>query len=285
MHERNLVLENKTLLVVKNDYLFKRIFGENEEIFINFANSILKYPKERKIKSVTFLNNEMNKDSEFDKESRFDVFAQLNDGSYLNLEMQMRNTGEYEKRCLYYWAKLYEQQLTQGMSYRSLVPSICIHILNFNFFKEKEEFITELGILDKKTHKSFSNDFEIIFLEVPKAPKTYYNDLDKWMLFLKGLSKTEVIQMDNSAIHKAQETLEYISQDPIARAKYEARRKYLLDYNTTVETMRIEGREEGRKEGKEEVKHLIAKKMREEGMSLELVIKITGLTADELEKI
>ncbi|WP_397601127.1 Rpn family recombination-promoting nuclease/putative transposase [Silvanigrella sp.] len=134
-------MENLQLLDVKNDYLFKRIFGEDEEIFIDFANSILNYPEERKIKSVTFLNNEVNKDSEFDKESRFDVIAQLNDGSFVNLEMQMRNTGEYEKRCLYYWAKLYEKQLGKGEPYRVLSPSICIHVLNFNFFKEKEEFM------------------------------------------------------------------------------------------------------------------------------------------------
>jgi hypothetical protein len=30
------ILNNITLLDVKNDYLFKRIFGEDEEIFIDY---------------------------------------------------------------------------------------------------------------------------------------------------------------------------------------------------------------------------------------------------------
>ena len=60
-------MENIKLLDVKNDYLFKRIFGENEDIFIDFANSILNHPEDKKIKSVTFLNNEINKESENDK--------------------------------------------------------------------------------------------------------------------------------------------------------------------------------------------------------------------------
>ena len=285
-------MEKVELLDVKNDYLFKRIFGENEEIFINFANSILNYPKDKQIKSVTFLNNEVNKDSALDKESRFDVLAQLNDSSFINLEMQMRNTGEYEKRCLYYWAKLYEQQLIEGKNYNFLVPAICIHILNFNFFKEKEDFITKLSILDHKTHKVFSNDFKIIFLEVPKVPKTYYNELDKWMLFLKGMSTKEVMQMGNPTITKAQETLEFLSQDPVARAKYEARQKYILDFNTSMFTSRNEGiavglekgKAEGIAEGEKEAKRKIAQNMRNLNLPIDVVSKATGLSAEELEK-
>ncbi len=89
------------------------------------------------------------------------------------------------------------------------------------------------------------------------------------------------MQMNNSAINKAQETLEYLSQDPVARAKYEARLKYLSDYNTSMYTERQEGREEGKTEAKIQV----AKKMRELGASLEFVMQATGLTAEELEKL
>lgn len=37
--------------------------------------------------------------------------------------------------------------------------------------------------------------------------------------------------MGNSTIIKAQETLEYLSHDPVARAKYKARQKYLRDFD------------------------------------------------------
>ncbi|APJ04181.1 Rpn family recombination-promoting nuclease/putative transposase [Silvanigrella aquatica] len=282
-------MENIEILDVKNDYIFKRIFGENENIFIDFVNSILNQSDDKKIKSVTFLNNEINKDSQYDKESRLDVLAQLNNGSFLNLEMQMLNTGEYEKRCLYYWAKLYEQQLSEGKSYRYLCPSICIHVLNFNFFKEKEEFITNIGLLDKKTYRVFSEDLEFVFLEVPKVPKNYYNNLDKWMHFLRGISKKEVIKMNNPNIQKAFEALEYISQSPIERGKYEARQKYLHDFNTAIETKLLEGIEIGKSEGVEigitKGKLETAKKLKSMGLPINTVIEATGLTADELEKI
>ena len=42
--------------------------------------------------------------------------------------------------------------------------------------------------------------------------------------------------MDEKTISKAFEELEYLSHDPTNRVKYEARRKYLLAYNTSILT-------------------------------------------------
>ena len=153
----------------KVDFVFKRIFGHDEEIFISFANSVLNYPEHKKIKTVTYINNEFNRDSKEDKESRLDVHAVLNDGSHINIEMQMQNTGKYEKRSLYYWAKLHEEQLKKGYHYKLLNPAICIHVLNFNLFKNKKEFHTALGVVDLETKIRFSEGFEIHFMELPKV--------------------------------------------------------------------------------------------------------------------
>ena len=116
-----------------------------------------------------------------------------------------------------------------------------------------------------------NSTLEFVFLEVPKVPKTYYNNLDMWMHFLKGISKKEAMKMDNSNIHKAFETLEYISQDPIALAKYEARQKFFLDLNTSLYTERKEGRDEA-------IIH-VAKKMKSMCLPLQVVIDATGLSA------
>ena len=44
-----------------------------------------------------------------------------------------------------------------------------------------------------------------------------------------------------------------------------------------------EGREEGRKEGREEKKREIALNMKADGMTVEMIAKYTGLTAEEIE--
>jgi predicted transposase/invertase (TIGR01784 family) len=63
-----------------------------------------------------------------------DVHAILNDFSHINIEIQMQNIGEYDKRSLYYWAKLYEEQLKKRVDYKNLKPAIYINVLKFNLF-------------------------------------------------------------------------------------------------------------------------------------------------------
>ncbi|WGL59049.1 Rpn family recombination-promoting nuclease/putative transposase [Pigmentibacter sp. JX0631] len=171
----------------------------------------------------------------------------------------------------------------------STIYAICIHILNFNFFKDKDYFMTKIKPLDTETRKVFSHDFQLYFLEVPKIPDQYYNELDKWMHFFKGASKETVMAMQTPEIEKAFNTLEYISQDPIARAKYEARRKYELDYNTDMDGAREEGLQigftKGFQNGKHDQKIEIAKNLLANHFSIEMISKITDLPISELEKL
>nr|BFD32701.1 Rpn family recombination-promoting nuclease/putative transposase [Pigmentibacter ruber] len=250
---------------------------------------MLNYPEDEKIISLTYLNTEINKDQENDKETRLNVLAKLNNESFVNIEIQVQNTYEYEKRCLYYWAKLYEQQLIRGKKYKTLKPAICIHILNFNFFKDKDYFMTKIKALDTETRKVFSHNFQLYFLEVPKITDQYYNELDKWMHFFKGASKETVMAMQTPEIEKAFITLEYISQDPVARAKYEARRKYELDYNTDMDGAREEGFAKGKNEGVQigftKGKIEIAKNLLTNHFPIEMISKITDLPISEIEKL
>lgn len=48
---------------------------------------------------------------------------------------------------------------------------------------------------------------------------------------------------------------------------------------------RIEGKEEGWQEGKIEEKREVARKSLKEGLSIEVVVKITGLSAQEVETL
>nr|WP_246035216.1 Rpn family recombination-promoting nuclease/putative transposase [Fluviispira sanaruensis] len=220
----------------------------------------------------------MTKDSSLDKESKLDIIARQNDNSYVNVEMQIQNTGEFEKRSLYYWAKLYETQLKKSEHYKLLYPAICINILNFNLFKNSEDYNSELAIYKVQTKEHIYKDFKIIFLEIPKVKKKIYNELDKWMLFFKGASKQEINLMNNTAIKQAYETLKYISHDPAERARYEARRKYQLDYNTGLLT----AREEGKAEGCKIEKIAIAKQMLKHNFPIEQIATITQLSTEEL---
>ena len=81
------------------------------------------------------------------------------------------------------------------------------------------------------------------------------------------------------------------------RAQYDYEWKVANDYFNTLETAKNEGLregleegreiglEEGRKEGRKEEKLAIAKKMKEDGLSWEMIAKFTGLTMEETSQL
>ena len=111
--------------------------------------------------------------------------------------------------------------------------------------------------------------------------------------------------MSNKEIVKAKEVLEEISQDEHERYLAELREKYILDQNATeaagydkglkvghseglkegLEKGQKQGIEKGIEQGKKENNLSIAKKMLEEKIPLETIIKITNLSKEDIENL
>jgi predicted transposase/invertase (TIGR01784 family) len=116
------------------------------------------------------------------------------------------------------------------------------------------------------------------------------------LLFLKGTDKSnwEVLQMNEPTIKKAMTTLEFLSQDREARLRYEERQKFLHDEASAMEWALDKGIEQGIKQGIEKGKQLglaegeqkkaleVAKGLLKAGIAVEVIIKTTGLTKEEI---
>ena len=57
------------------------------------------------------------------------------------------------------------------------------------------------------------------------------------------------------------------------------------DYNASMKSMYSAGKSDGIKEGIKEQSISIAKKMLEKNLDIEIIIKTTGLTKEEIEKL
>jgi predicted transposase/invertase (TIGR01784 family) len=128
--------------------------------------------------------------------------------------------------------------------------------------------------------------------------------LHRWMMFMEeNLSVDvlkELVDMD-PAIKKVEEKLEYLSSDPATIELYRRREDSEHEKANLISSAkadgrvegRVEGRLEGRVEGRAEgisegfaqgrIQTAIASL--KEGLSIELVSRITGLSMDELEEI
>ncbi len=124
---------SRRLLNPKVDFIFKKIFGSENHpnILISFLNAVMK-PVD-KIVSVVINNTEITKDFLEDKFSRLDVKATTNKGEIINIEIQIKTEYNMIKRSLYYWSKLYEEQLSEGDKYETLSRTVCINILDFKY--------------------------------------------------------------------------------------------------------------------------------------------------------
>ncbi|CAH1196105.1 hypothetical protein PAECIP111892_02161 [Paenibacillus auburnensis] len=137
---------------------------------------------------------------------------------------------------------------------------------------------------------TLTDDIEIHFLELPKLNTTAVpgeEGLVNWLLFLKGSdnSNWEVLRMNEPALRKAMETLEFLSQDSEARRKYEDRQKFLHDEASQRDGAQREGFAKGMKEGIKEAKLEVARKLLLMGLDLPAIQTATGLTEEELKSI
>ena len=98
---------------------------------------------------------------------------------------------------------------------------------------------------------------------------------------------------EEGEIKEAIEQLEEMSSDEKEREIYEIRERSRLVYNTEMYEVRRKGLAEGKKEGKKQGKiegkiekaREIAKNLLENGVSIEIIKKSTGLTEKEIENL
>ncbi|MGL4373030.1 MAG: Rpn family recombination-promoting nuclease/putative transposase [Turicibacter sp.] len=265
------------------DFVFKNIFGspKHPNILISFLNATLK--PQNPIISVELLNTDIEKQFHDDKLSRLDVSATTDKGEIVNIEIQVNNELDMIKRSLYYWSKLYEDQLKAGDSYLQLQRTICINILYFNCL-ETENFHTTYRLKETTTHEELTDVCEMHFIEIKKMnhESETFDLLEGWMRFLQDPSSTRVreLELEIEEIREAKDELVRLSNDKAERERYEVRQKQIKDFISAHETGVEKGIEQERERNK--IKQLeSAKAFLETGLSLEQISRIMNLTEDE----
>lgn len=92
-------------------------------------------------------------------------------------------------------------------------------------------------------------------------------------------------EKENQEIKKAKREIEVLSQDETERYMYELRQKAIRDEKNIRESGYADGLEVGIKEGMKEGIKEIAKRMLEEKIPIDTIIKITGLKKEEIANL
>lgn len=279
------------LLDPKIDYVFKRIFGHegNEEITGGLISSIIK----KEVSNVRLdCNPILEKDLFDDKLGILDIKAKIDNKINCNIELQVVDKKNIEKRLAFYWSKLYNMSIKAGEDYESLEKGIVILISDYELesLKEIRKYMTKWNIREEEYPKIILTDvLEFYIIELPKFEKfhqkTDNNCLNLWIKFIKYPGVIEMEEM-NKEIQKAKKVLEEISNDKRERYLAELRQKYIMDQKATEDAGYDKGLkagiEQGIEQGKRENTVQIAKKMKAQKIEIEIIMQITGLSKEEI---
>lgn len=279
------------LLSPKVDFVFKRIFGNEKhpDILISFLNAVMK-PKDL-IESVQIRNSDIEKEHIEDKYSRLDIKAITNKGEYINIEIQVKNEYNMIKRSLYYWSKMFENQIVEGDNYNKLAKTVCINILDFKYLRN-EKFHNAYRLKEIITNEELTDTMEIHFIEIPKLRKLDDSDeisdmLEAWVAFIQNPDSEIVgkLEMSRKEIKEAKSELVRMSGDSKERYMYEKRKESILEKVSLIESAEQKGIEKGKKEGAKEEKIFIAKNAINNNLNDNTIQIITGLSLDEIKEL
>lgn len=274
------------------DLAFKKIFGveENKDLLIELVNSIV--GKEDQVKDVTLLNPYNPKNFRQDKLSILDIKAEGESGKRYNIEIQISDEADYDKRALYYWAKLFTEQLKTTEGYGCLSKAIGIHILNFTSIPEATKYHNVFHITEKEDGFTYFKDLELHTIELKKFSKGAKEGLDEivakvksaldiWVAFLTRrdlLNKDNLpTKLDNPALRKALHVLDVMGFNTEEREAYESHLKWLMIEANTLKKYESIAVDKNSRE--------IARRMIKKGRPLEEICEMTELSIEIIQEL
>jgi len=220
------------------------------------------------------------------KDSYVDVKAVLANNTKVIIEMQVLHVEGFEQRILYNAAKLYSTQLKRSDEYVGLEPIIAVTITDFPMFVELSKVISYWHLREKESLLKYSDDIELIFVELPKFTKTLEElatITDKWIYFLRNAGKLDFIPKTLAIEPYLAEAFQIANTAGLSEEEHEIqfkRRDFIWLQQGSIRKARMEGKLEGKLEGRLEV----AQNMLKQGIALEIVIVCTGFTEAELKE-
>ena len=270
------------------------------------------------------MESEGNKDRDDSKMNRVDILAENTAGEMLLIEVQGESEYAYFQRILFGASKLVTEYIDSGTNYDNVKKVYSINIVYFDLgqgkdfvYHGKTDFvgIHEHDVLQLSTFQRQQFGVDEVYQLYPEYYILKVNDfnhwskvpLEQWIYFLSTSDIPE--DADAPGLKAAREKLLFSQmnrEEQAAYRRYLDNRVILADQIFTAKGEgrlegRAEGREEGLKEGREEgreeglkegreegqqsEKLRAARKMKDDGMSVDLIAKYTGLTIEQIENL
>ncbi len=291
---------------IRFDWAIKRLLRNK----VNFGvlEGLLTVLLGKEIHILDILESEGNQQCEEDKFNRVDIKARNSEGEIIIVEVQITRELYFLERILYGVAKAITEHIELGHVYSEVKKVYSISILYFDIGKGNDylyhgqnSFVgVHTGDLLQVTTKEKnalvrrlpSEIFpEYFLIRVNEFDKVAVTPLEEWIDYLKNGH----IRPDTKApgLAEARQKLVYYNMDKAEREAYDRHVDAIMIQNDVLDSAkfeglvegRMEGRMEGKIEGKIEGKLEIARTMKTDGMSIDVIAKYTGISSAEIEAL
>ena len=208
----------------------------------------------------------------------------------INVEINTYVSNSLRRRNAGYIFKKYSELTRMGDSYNSMPMVIQINLSDLN----NKEICYKYSLYDKTNNKTYIDNLEIYEYNITKIKEMCYNKPSRYKLLSLldcDLEKLNALKGDDK-VERIKEEIKYLNEDPeFVRYMSDEDEARLLK-----NTLKTDAYEDGLQKGIEQQKELneqelkqqrisTAKTLKENNVSIDIIIKSTGLTEDEINSI
>lgn len=145
---------------------------------------------------------------------RLDVYVKDNKDTIYNIEMQVADTGNIEKRSRYYQSMIDLQLIHKNESYQNLNTSYVIFICPFDLFKAGRHIYTFKNLCEEDTGIQLNDGTTKIFLNTKGQIDDVSEDLKAFLDYVEGKPS------DNDFVRKLEEEIREAKKNREWRHEY-----------------------------------------------------------------
>ena len=212
-----------------NDFLFRYILQKNEKVLRGLICALL-HLKPKQIRTITITNPINLSENIEGKDFILDINIELNNNTYINLEMQVVNKHNWPDRSLSYLCRNYDT-LYQGQDYEEARPVYHIGFLDFTLFPDNPEFYATYKMLNVKNHHTYSDKFVLSVVDLSQIELATEADeacgLTYWARLFKATTWEELKMLanGNEYLEAAAESIFMANSDKMIQQKCRARQE------------------------------------------------------------
>jgi len=285
-------MENRNL--IRFDWAIKRLLRNKASYLVleGFLSELLK----EDIEIQSMLESESNKQYENDKYNRVDMLVRNQKGELIIIEIQNQSEYDYFHRMAYGTSKVLTEYISVGEPYSAVKKVYSVNVVYFDLgqgedyvYHGKTDFFgihnsDKLELSEKQKEllgkiEPFQIFPEYYVIKVNQFNDVAKNTLDEWIYYFKNNEIRE--EFTAKGINQAKELWRVDKLTPEEKLSYADHIKNLRNEASRLWTLKIDAEDRVKKERSVE----IARELLKNGASIELIIKSTGLTKEEIESL